>query len=165
MRKLRRQPGKSGRPARAAVVVPTALFWRWSLCSNQGGFIKELQSSYHCPIAKWRLRTLYQHPTNLLFFDRSGPTKEVWYYEQPLPEGRKNYTRPNPSSSRSSPLVWRGEQKGRKRMGLEVPATDLLTTGCNFDRKNPRAKDDITHLPPEQLVASILQKEQRIWKS
>src|ERR1022692_3758785 len=29
-------------------------------------------------------------PTNLLFFDRSGPTKEIWYYEQPLPEGRKN---------------------------------------------------------------------------
>ena len=24
-------------------------------------------------------------PTNLLFFDRSGPTREVWYYEQPLP--------------------------------------------------------------------------------
>jgi len=22
-------------------------------------------------------------PTNLLFFDRSGPTKDIWYYEQP----------------------------------------------------------------------------------
>ena len=32
-------------------------------------------------------------PTNLLFFDRSGPTQDVWYYEQPLPEGRKNYTK------------------------------------------------------------------------
>jgi len=32
----------------------------------------------------------------------------------------------------------------------------------NLDRKNPRAKDDITHLPPDQLAASILQKEQRI---
>ena len=32
-------------------------------------------------------------PTNMLFFDRSGPTQEVWYYEQPLPEGRKNYTK------------------------------------------------------------------------
>jgi hypothetical protein len=34
--------------------------------------------------------------------------------------------------------------------------------GCNLDRKNPRAKEDITHLPPEQLAASILKKEQRI---
>ena len=35
-------------------------------------------------------------PTNILFFDRSGPTREVWYYEQPLPEGRKNYTKTAP---------------------------------------------------------------------
>jgi type I restriction enzyme M protein len=38
----------------------------------------------------------------------------------------------------------------------------LLATGCNLDRKNPRAKEDITHLPPEQLAASILKKEERI---
>jgi hypothetical protein len=31
-----------------------------------------------------------------------------------------------------------------------------------FPIKSPRAKEDITHRPPEQLVASILQKEQRI---
>jgi hypothetical protein len=35
-------------------------------------------------------------PTNVLFFDRSGPTRDVWYYEQPLPEGRKNYTKTQP---------------------------------------------------------------------
>ena len=35
-------------------------------------------------------------PTNILFFDRSGPTQDVWYYEQPLPEGRKNYTKTAP---------------------------------------------------------------------
>ena len=35
-------------------------------------------------------------PTNLLFFDRGGPTKEIWYYEQPLPEGRKSYTKTKP---------------------------------------------------------------------
>jgi type I restriction enzyme M protein len=38
----------------------------------------------------------------------------------------------------------------------------LLGNGCNLDRKNPHAREDITHLPPEQLVASILEKEQRI---
>jgi len=43
-----------------------------------------------------------------------------------------------------------------------VPVEELLGNNCNLDRKNPRAKEDITHLPPEQLVASILEKEQRI---
>jgi PAS domain-containing protein len=41
-------------------------------------------------------------------------------------------------------------------------AADLLANNCNLDRKNPRAKEAITHLPPDQLVVDILQKEQRI---
>ena len=43
-----------------------------------------------------------------------------------------------------------------------VSASELLINNCNLDRKNPRAKEDITHLPPEQLLESIWQKEQRI---
>ena len=43
-----------------------------------------------------------------------------------------------------------------------VPAAELLASGCNLDRKNPKAKNDITHLPPEQLIESILQREHRI---
>ena len=35
-------------------------------------------------------------PTNLLFFDRSGPTRDIWYYEIPLPEGRRQYTKTQP---------------------------------------------------------------------
>jgi type I restriction enzyme M protein len=38
----------------------------------------------------------------------------------------------------------------------------LLAAGCNLDRKNPRAKEDITHRPPEALVQDILAKEHRI---
>jgi hypothetical protein len=36
------------------------------------------------------------------------------------------------------------------------------TQHYNLDVKNPRAKEDITHLPPTQLAADILKKEQRI---
>lgn len=35
-------------------------------------------------------------PTNILFFDRSDPTREVWYYEQSLPKARKNYAKTEP---------------------------------------------------------------------
>ena len=44
----------------------------------------------------------------------------------------------------------------------KIPAADILANGCNLDRKNPTVKEDITHLPPEQLVASILDKERQI---
>ena len=51
----------------------------------------------------------------------------------------------------------------RSEETLELqPAAELLLNGCNLDRKNPRAKEDITHLPPAQLAADILKKEQRI---
>jgi type I restriction enzyme M protein len=37
-----------------------------------------------------------------------------------------------------------------------------MASGCNLDRKNPCAKEDITHMPPVQLAGNILKKEQRI---
>ena len=37
-----------------------------------------------------------------------------------------------------------------------------LDNNCNLDIKNPNAKDDFEHLPPEQLADDILQKELRI---
>ena len=52
---------------------------------------------------------------------------------------------------------------------LRQQAKDAQTTGdriywpiYNLDSKNPNAKQDFEHLPPEQLVEGILQKEQRI---
>ena len=108
-------------------------------------------------------------PTNLLFFDRSGPTREVWYYEQPLPEGRKNYTKTAPIQFEefTDCIKWwdqpgPGSKRKESERAWKVPAAELLANGCNLDRKNPRAKEDITHLPPAQLAADILKKEQRI---
>jgi type I restriction enzyme M protein len=43
-----------------------------------------------------------------------------------------------------------------------VSSKEILANGCNLDRKNPSAKDDITHLPPAELAASILEKEKMI---
>jgi len=34
--------------------------------------------------------------TNILFFDKCGPTKFVWFFEHPYPEGYKSYSRRNP---------------------------------------------------------------------
>ena len=43
-----------------------------------------------------------------------------------------------------------------------MSAEELLDAGCNLDRKNPRAKVDFEHLPPDQLADDILKKELRI---
>ncbi len=102
-------------------------------------------------------------PTNLLFFDRAGPTKEIWYYEHPLPEGRKNYTKTQPLQFEEfAPcLAWwkKREENGR---AWRVSVEQIAAKGYNLDFKNPSAKDDLEHMPPEQLADEILKKEQRI---
>jgi len=102
-------------------------------------------------------------PTNILFFDRSGPTREVWYYEQPAPGGRKQYTKTAPMRFEefADLIAWWGVREENER-AWRVPAQTILDNGCNLDIKNPHAKQDIAHLPPEELVASILEKERRI---
>ncbi len=107
-------------------------------------------------------------PTNLLFFDRPGPTKEIWYYEQPLPDGRKTYTKTQPLRFEefADCAAWWGSatRSGRKEddRAWRVPAERIVENGFNLDIKNPNAKDDFEHLPPEKLAADILKKEHRI---
>ena len=102
-------------------------------------------------------------PTNILFFDRSGPTKAVWYYDQPLPEGRKNYTKtqPMPFEDFRPCMSWWNARKETDQ-AWTVTADELLAANCNLDRKNPRGPVDFEHLPPDQLADDILQKELRI---
>jgi type I restriction enzyme M protein len=58
-------------------------------------------------------------------------------------------------------VQWWNNREENER-AWRIPAAELLANGCNLDRKNPRAKEDITHLPPAQLAADILKKEERI---
>jgi type I restriction enzyme M protein len=80
-----------------------------------------------------------------------------------LPEGRKNYTKTAPIQFEEfkACVDWWKKRTENER-AWKVPATKLLSNGCNLDRKNPNAAADFEHLPPEQLADDILKKEQRI---
>jgi type I restriction enzyme M protein len=160
MRKLKVTP-KSGR---AAVVVPNGTLFGDGVC---GRIKQEL-------LTKFNLHTIVRLPngvfapytsipTNILFFDRNGPTEHVWYYEQPLPEGKKNYTKTAPIQFEefADCLSWWNQRKENER-AWRVPAERIAENGYNLDIKNPNAKADFEHLPPEQLAEDILQKELRI---
>jgi type I restriction enzyme M protein len=164
MRKLHRNPTRAGRPARAAVVVPDGML-------SSGGVAARVKDDL---LRTYNLHTIVRLPngvfspytlipTNLLFFDRSGPTKEVWYYEQPLPIGRKNYTKTKPLqlSEFDDCRVWWDRREENDR-AWKIPASELLDSGCNLDRKNPRNAEDLTHVPPDQLLRSIAEDESEI---
>jgi type I restriction enzyme M protein len=164
MRKLHRQQSAAGKPARAAVVVPNGTLFGDGVCARiKEELLKEFNLHTIVRLPNGVFAPYTGIPTNLLFFDRGGSTKQVWYYEQPLPAGRKNYTKTAPIQFEefADCMAWWSKRKENDR-AWKVPAAELLANNCNLDRKNPRGKEDITHLPPEQLVESILQKEQRI---
>jgi type I restriction enzyme M protein len=97
MRRLHRQPTPAGRPARAAVVVPNGTLFGDGVCARiKAELLKEFNLHTVVRLPNGVFAPYTSIPTNLLFFDRSGPTREVWYYEHPLPEGRKNYTKTAP---------------------------------------------------------------------
>lgn len=160
MRKLRRTP-KGGR---AAVVVPNGNLFGDGVCARiKEDLLKDFNLHSIVRLPNGTFAPYTSIPTNILFFDRGGPTEEVWYYEHQLPEGRKNYTKTQPIQFEefAECLKWWNAREENDR-AWKVPASELLANGCNLDRKNPRAKEDIAHLPPEELAASILEKERRI---
>ncbi|MBL8349696.1 MAG: SAM-dependent DNA methyltransferase [Burkholderiaceae bacterium] len=97
MRKLRVAGFGAERGGRAAVVVPNGTLFGDGVCA----VIKEEL------LRSFRLHTIVRLPqgvfapytdipANLLFFERGGPTDTIWYYELPLPEGRKKYSKTAP---------------------------------------------------------------------
>jgi len=164
MRKLKRQQTSMGRPARAAVVVPNGTLFGDGVCARiKEELLKEFNLHTIVRLPNGVFAPYTSIPTNILFFDRSGPTKAVWYYEQPLPEGRKNYTKTQPvqfDEFRTCMAWW--PKRIENDQAWKVPVKELLDANCNLDRKNPRAKVDFEHLPPDQLADDILKRELRI---
>jgi type I restriction enzyme M protein len=84
-------------------------------------------------------------PTNLVFFEAGRPTQETWYYEIPLPEGRKNYTKTKPlvfEEFAECAAWWGGsERQGRVEGGRawRVTVEDLRSRGYDMDIGNPNS--------------------------
>lgn len=170
MRKLRRPiGGKQG--GRCGMIVPNGTLFGDGVCAR---IKEELLKNYN-------LNTIVRLPngvfepytsieTNLLFFERDGPTRDVWYYELPLPEGRKKYAKTMPLRYEEFlPLInWWGKRK-ENEFAWKVSAKDIIQydkdgnlLSLNLDIKNPNKGQDLKHLPPEQLIDDILKKEKRI---
>jgi len=171
MRKLRR-PGKgSEKGGRAAVVVPDGTLFADGVCAR----IK------HDLLTNFNLHTIVRLPngvfspytniqTNLLFFDRGGPTSVVWYYEHPLPDGRKNYTKTKPLQFEefSDCLAW-WNQRTETEQAWKVNPDDIIQLdekanpiSVNLDQKNPNSAEALEHLPPLELLNDVLENERRI---
>ncbi len=96
MRKLRR-PVRGQAPGRAAVVVPNGTLFGDGVCAKiKEELLKDFNLHTIVRLPEGTFAPYTDIPANILFFDRSGPTQTIWYYQVALPEGRKKYTKTMP---------------------------------------------------------------------
>jgi len=158
MRRLRRPGRGAERGGRAAVVVPNGTLFGDGVCARiKENLLKEFNLHTVVRLPNGVFAPYTPIPTNVLFFDRSGPTKQIWFYEVVLPEGKKNYTKTRPMQFEelAECIAWWTKRRENER-AWRVKAEDVLKydgegrlLSANLDLKNPNGADEAEHLPPE----------------
>ncbi len=132
MRKLRvaGAPVPGGKPAtrggRAAVVVPNGtLFGDGISAVIKEEMLKEFRLHTIVRLPQGVFAPYTDIPANLLFFERGGPTDIIWYYELPLPEGRKKYSKTAPlqfDEFASAMAWWNAREEGPQAWKVDFAA-------------------------------------------
>lgn len=91
--------------------------------------------------------------TNILFFTKGEPTKDVWFYEHPYPEGYKSYSKTKRMRIEEfGPEKAWWESREETELAWKVTAEDIAAGGYNLDITNPSVVDD-GHEDPDILLA------------
>ena len=174
MRRLKRPERNKGKPGRAAVVVPNGTLFEDGVCAR----IKdELLTNFNLHtivrLPKGVFAPYTGIPTNLLFFDRSHPTKEIWFYEIPLPNDWKSYskTKPMKFEELSDCIKWFHPiaEREENEYAWKVNVKDILKydeegkiASVNLDSKNQSSREALKHIPPTEIADGIIHKEHSI---
>ena len=97
--------------------------------------------------------------TNLLFFTKGQATQKLWYYEHPLPEGYKAYSKTKPMLTQEfGPEIEWWNAREEKENAWCVSIDDIKARSYNLDIKNPNKVDEGPGDPDELLeqLASVL---------
>ena len=101
--------------------------------------------------------------TNILFFDRTGPTKETWFYRLDMPDGYKHFSKTKPMKlEHFAPAIewWSDRQeitidgfdKAKKYTAEELAERNYNIDLCGF----PHEEEEI--LPPKELIQQYQEK-------
>jgi len=163
MRSLRRSKGsKPG--GRCAMVLPNGPLFATGVAARiKEDLLKNFNLHTVVRLPNGVFAPYTSIPTNLLFFQRDGPTEEIWYYKLPLPEGRKNYTKTKPlrdAEFDECRALW--DERPVTEHSWRVPVEQVVKNDYNLDIKNPSSQEALVHCSPRELVESVVEKERKI---
>ena len=145
---------------RAAVVLPDGfLFGEGAKTTLKRELLEEFNLHTIVRLPKGVFAPYTSIATNVLFFEKGEPTKDVWFFEHPYPEGYKSYSRSKPLTIEEFDLekAWWGgpSRKGRKttQYAWKVSAKEIADKNYNLDAvgKNPHLVE-VEHGKPEDLM-------------
>lgn len=101
--------------------------------------------------------------TNILFFDNTKPTNDVWFYRLDMPEGYKNFSKTKPMKLEhfASVVEWwnnreeiniDGFDKAKKYSAQEIADRNYNIDLCGY----PHEEEEI--LPPDELIRQYQEK-------
>ena len=102
--------------------------------------------------------------TNILFFDNTKPTEDVWFYRLDMPDGYKNFSKTKPMKlEHFAPAVewWNnreeitidGFDKAKKYSAQEIAERNFNIDLCGY----PHEEEEI--LPPDELIRQYQEKQ------
>ena len=101
--------------------------------------------------------------TNILFFDKTGETKETWFYRLDMPDGYKNFSKTKPMRlehfnpaiewwNNRQEIVVDGFDKAKKYTAQELADKNYNIDLCGY----PHEEEEI--LPPKELIQQYQEK-------
>ncbi|GHV77303.1 type I restriction endonuclease subunit M [Spirochaetia bacterium] len=101
--------------------------------------------------------------TNIIFFDKTEPTKETWFYRLDIPEGYKHFSKTKPMKlEHFAPVIrWWDRRKEINEDGFDkakkYKVKELVEKQYNIDLCGyPHEEEEI--LPPRELIAHYQEK-------
>lgn len=94
--------------------------------------------------------------TNLLFFEKGTPTKDIWYFEHPYPEGVKSYNKTRPINIKEFDLEkswW--ENREENEYAWKVSIDEIKSRNYNLDIKNPTKAEEEKQYSSKELIEML----------
>lgn len=94
--------------------------------------------------------------TNLIFFTKGEPTKDIWYYQINGPTGSKSFGKTKPISEQyfENCMLWWDNRKENEQ-AWKVSLADIKSRNYNLDVKNPHQVAGEAELSYTEIIAKI----------
>jgi type I restriction enzyme M protein len=163
MRRLRR-PTKANRGGRCGIIVPNGVLFAGGVAARvKEDLLQDFNLHTIVRLPKGVFAPYTDIETNVLFFECGSRTEEIWYYELPLPEGRKQYTKTMPLKFEEfQPVIDWWDQRQQDIHAWKVSLNDIVENSYNLDVKNPSAEKTKPLREPIEIVSDIIDNEKLI---